>query len=153
MDKKRELLIPFLMMIGSLVFIFFIIPSQTKTSDMVRSLQPSTFPTAAMVIILVASIIMILQILSGHQGFDKIKFESKKFYKYLVIFGGILLYIITIWNIGYYIATVIMLACYLKLYAKIKWLPCIVGIAIYLLINYAIFEYGLHITLPRGLLF
>ena len=152
-SKKYELIYSIGLLVISLLMIFWIIPSQTVISKTETSMQPSAFPTAASVLVVAGSILLIIQLLLGklkpeHQGESGLHVKS-----FIEIICAIIIYLLMIKFVGFYTSTLIACVLALRFYANVKWIGCIIGTAIFLCVVYALFEIALAIPLPKGFLF
>lgn len=148
---KKKAIIPAVMCATSLLFIFVVIPSQTKSMNVTGDLEPSVFPSAAMSVIALLSGILFWQELKKKEDNEILGFGRRDFKYLLGILGGLGLYILLVKYIGYYTITAIAMIAMLRRYDCMKWRLCIAGTAIYLILSYFLFEVGLRITLPSGI--
>ena len=150
--KKLELLFAVAMLALSVIFIFFLIPAQTKVSNMETTMQPSVFPTIASVIIAAASVIMIVQLLIGKIKPEYMGDGETDLLRLLILLAGVLAYILLIQYVGFYVITLISMVAMQRFYARSKWITSIVVNVLFLVIVYGLFEIGLQIPMPSGIL-
>lgn len=147
---KQRGAVPGIMCLISLIFIFVIIPAQTKRLQVPGDLEPSVFPTAAMAVIAALSGVLFIQ--ERRKTADK-KYFCKGDLKCLCAAGALLaVYIFMLNLVGYYVATAAAMVLALRKYDRMRWRVCLVSTALFLLACYVLFEVGLRISLPRGFL-
>lgn len=150
---KRKGIVPATLCVISLVFIFGIIPAQTKTLHVPGDLEPSVFPTAAMAVVAVLSGVIFLKEQRGTETESGKAVFCLEDFKLLLLVAVLLgAYIFLIGKIGYYSVTAVSMVGMLRCYDRMSLPRCIVGAGIFLIFCYLLFEVGLRITLPQGIL-
>ena len=149
---KKGAIVPVALCAVSLVFIFGVIPAQTKTLKVPGDLEPAVFPTAAMLVIASLSGILFLKEMRQTKSQEKYAFELSDLKFLLSVTAGLGIYIFCVKEVGYYTVTAVFMAGMLRYYDHMRWYKGLIGTGVFLLFCYLLFEVGLRITLPRGFL-
>lgn len=150
---KKNLLLPAILLVGSIICIIWIIPAQSTKANIINDLAPATFPTVTMAVIAGVSLMLIINALMEKTDTSPQKADIKKYIRLFIILAVIYLYVVLVFSVGYYSISLVALIAVQRLYSKMRWRYCLLSAGIYLGASYALFELGLRIVLPRGILF
>jgi putative tricarboxylic transport membrane protein len=155
MHLNKSVVAGIILMVFSIVTLAFIIPTQIKTVEIYsQEMSPRFFPNLAMVILLILSVILIVTKLMIPQAEDDVKpFRRKELFQAsgAIIVMGLCVFLIE--TIGYFLCTTGALVGLMLYLGSRNWKALIIAAIVLPIFIYLLFEKGLNLELPRGVLF
>ena len=156
-SQKCEAALAAILMVASAVFYQFI-PEFVSgyrfyfpgTTD--QAMTPDFFPRISVSLLMVSAFFVLVTVPLRKSELPIFQLEFNQIKAVLIIIASVIGYVFMIWIIGFFAASIIFLFifCYTANY-KNPYIIFITGFATNLVVM-ALFEYGLSVQLPRGLL-
>jgi len=159
MVKKGDLIASVALIILSLIVLIWVIPQEVVVSPHDRFTGPATFPKGITLLILGLSVVYLIGALREYLSLPKgdqaeSQSEDKPQYSRLFIFLFILiLYVTGMERIGFYVSTALFLAVLMVWFDRKNFIGIVLMATAIPLFIYLVFEVGLRVMMPRGLLF
>lgn len=167
--SKKETSFACITMGISLLFIFWLIPAYTPKSTLVGDIQSALIPTATMIMVFICGLAVLAQAwlkakwISAGQAEpaeagpetpeEDTEAKQGSLLRLAIILAAILGYLICIKYIGFYVVTFVLMTLVLRLLNKtMSWLKCLINTMALLIFIFFLFEKGLYVTMPRGIL-
>lgn len=155
MKKKQDIIYSTICIITSLLFIFWLIPAYTSKSIVRGDISSAAIPKALMYVILACGAIMLIIALlrKGKTDVRSEETTGAEWKKLIFVLCLVMIYIMAIKYVGFYVSTIIALPVSLKFFNKnMRWRAIIFSSLTMLVVIYLLFEKGLAVQMPRGLL-
>ena len=155
MRLNRSVIVGIILMALSIVALIYIIPAQIQTSKTYsQEMSPRFFPNLVMTILLILSIILVAARSRMPQAEDDVEpvtreelFQASG----TIIIMGLCIFLIE--AIGYFVCTAGALVGLMLYLGSRNWKVIFIATVVLPLFIYFLFEKGLNLELPRGILF
>lgn len=155
MRLNKSVIAGFILIVFSIVTLAYIIPTQIQTSKTYsQEMSPRFFPDLMMWILLILSILLILTKRKIPSSEDDVKpIRRKELFQVggTVIIMGLSVFLIE--TLGYFVCTTGALAGLMLYLGSRNWKVLIIAAVLLPIFIYLLFEKGLNLELPRGILF
>ena len=157
--NKKDMAFSLICIAVSLLFIFWVIPNNVPTSSLSGDIPAAALPTGMMCAVLVAGVAVLLEAVSGKKKVQEDEEESDgdklNPLRFTVILAVLVGYVLALDNIGFYVSTLCFLTLGLYYYnrPRLSLVKTALISLIFLVCVFLLFEKGLVVYMPRGLLF
>ena len=136
----------------SVIFLVWLIPAYTPTSNISGDMSSDTLPNVMMLIILACGLIMLVKSFFSAGGALPGAFVPWK--RLLLVLACVFLYLLALNRIGFYVTTLFVLPLTVYYFNRsLSWRKILLSSAVLLIFIYVLFEMGLSVKMPRGFLF
>lgn len=154
MKKNTDFKYSLVCILFSLVFLLWLIPAYTPKSTIKGDLASAVLPNIMMGIILICGVVMLVKSLLTPKGEEVAqKADAVRPGRLAAVLILLLAYLLALNYVGFYVTTAAALPLALRYFNPgLRWWRIACGTAVLLVFVFLLFELGLAVKMPRGVL-